>query len=568
MSPIHIDGFGGRSFAGLDLGEKRLAILNSVGLAATQLLDVEEITNLAIKTMIDTLGMSVAMIYLWDECAQRYTLHASHGLTQDQMVEIDRRRRSGWDITQEVIDTGKVVFIPDMAKDERFKGVWENSENRSYIKLPLNSRGTIVGVLGAVCAPGQMLTNQDVEFLMAVGREIGIAIDISILLAESHLREEQARTLYRLGRDISSSLSLSSVLSHVAEAARTLVDADLSLVGLVDNDAQNLLIESVDGAHKTVLAGIDLPIIERDPWLKLVCGETIIAECGALDEPGIHDQAFFDDEGINMFLVVPLRRGDSFLGLIEVLRKEPRRFLKTDALLLARLAQQVIVSVENARLYRQLHHFAILEERDRLARELHDHLSQGLGYLKIKAMIIEDLLSQGKTNQTLESLSELRKVIQLLYVDVREQIFNLRTSIDEKTDFLTTIQDYLGDYHLHYGLKVSLSVEDNCLVNLSPQVSNQMLRIIQEALTNVRRHSSAKSVSLSCVKGGDDVCFLIEDDGQGFVVENVEKQNHQRYGLQIMRERAESVGGKLSLESHPGKGTLVKVSVPLGEINR
>ena len=165
--------------------------------------------------------------------------------------------------------------------------------------------------------------------------------------------------------------------------------------------------------------------------------------------------------------------------MIEVLSRQPRRFLLRDAQLLLRLAHQVVIAIENAQLYRKLRYLAALEERDRLAGEMHDHLSQGLGYLKVKASITSDLMTTGEIDQAQESLLELKKASQILYTDVREEIFNLRTSTTERIDFFSTLQDYLSDYQIHYGLDVALTVEDGCLSDFSPEITSQLLRIIQ-----------------------------------------------------------------------------------------
>ncbi|MGD2159238.1 MAG: GAF domain-containing protein, partial [Anaerolineales bacterium] len=254
--------------------EQELAILNEVGLAATQLLDLQEILEIALDTMVGKLGMDNVLIYLWDEAKGRYTMQASRGISQAQIDEIKRRRQSGDDITQEVVETGKEVFVANMAEDPRFQGVWQNLEDRSYVKLPLMSRGTVVGVLGAVTPVGQSLTPHDVDFLKAIGREIGIAIDNATLLAETKQREKQAITLYRLGMNISASLSLNDVLDMVAEAARELMNADIGLVGLIDDEAQEVVVKAIAGAQRNLINNmLRMSVIKQAPWSELLTGQ-------------------------------------------------------------------------------------------------------------------------------------------------------------------------------------------------------------------------------------------------------------------------------------------------------
>jgi signal transduction histidine kinase len=269
------------------------------------------------------------------------------------------------------------------------------------------------------------------------------------------------------------------------------------------------------------------------------------------------------DEHIASFLAVPLQRGGRFLGLVEVMMRQRRRLVQGDAQLLMRLAHHVVVAIENAQLYRQLRYLAALEERDRLARELHDHLAQALGYLNVKASITDDLLSGGRIDDAQESLLELKKVTKVVYTDVREAIFNLRTAVSSRAGLLPTLQDYLAEYRAHYGVDARLAIGDEDSPEFSPEVASQLLRIIQEALTNVRKHAGASRVWVRCSQNGNQVCISVEDDGRGFDPAQVAEGGRQCFGLQIMRERAESVGGSLGLDSQPGQGTRVVVRVPL-----
>jgi nitrate/nitrite-specific signal transduction histidine kinase len=547
----------------MERSEQELASLNEIGMAATQLLDLQQVLEFTVDTMVDKLGMAAAQIYLLDEDAGRYTLRNSKGITQTQIEEIDRRRQSGGDFTQEVVDSGKEVFVPNMAEDPLFHGVWEVLPCRSYLNLPLMSRGTIVGVLGLVTQIGCSLSPREVEFFKATGWEIGIAVDNANLLANMQQREQQAMTLYKLGTNISASLALSSVLDAVVEASQDLLDADVGLVGIAEEAGHEVVFKAAAGVQTNALKGTRIEVSEGSPWSALLEGQPILVGGDTQDLSRFHDAKLIAAEGITSLLAVPLLRGGYFLGLIEVMRCQSRYFRPHDAMLLLRLAQQVVVSIENAQLYRQLHHLAALEERDRLAGEMHDQLSQGLGYLKVRASITDDLLSSGEIDQAHESLLELKKTTQFLYTDVREDIFNLRTAVTDRTGFLSTLRDYLADYRTHYGLAVHLAIDDEFSTEISAEVASQLLRIIQEALSNVRKHSDATKVSIQCLVEEDQVCISISDNGRGFYPSQIAKDSSQHYGLQIMRERAESVGGSLRLESQPGEGTRISVRIPI-----
>ena len=553
------------SHAEMALREHELAILNEMSLAASQLLDLQEIMDLALDTMVNKLGMANGLIFLWDEAASRYTLRASYGLSSAQIEEIDRRRQNGLDITREVAESSQELFVVEMVADARFHGIWDNLDDRSYVNLPLMSRGTVVGVMALISPVSHLITQRKVEFLKAVGREIGVAIDNAVLLADTQQREQEAITLYELGTKISASLALSEVLDVVASAARELLDADIGLVGLYDEERREVVMKAAAGVQADLLKGLRIPIPMdgRSPGKTLLDGQPVMAEISNSDPSAHHYEGWITGEQVAFSLTVPLLRGERLLGLIEVMTRQPRHFMQSDAQLLMRLAHHVVVSIENAQLYRQLRYLAALEERDRLAREMHDHLAQALGYLNVKSSITDDQLSNGQIDQASEGLAELKKIAKLMYIDVRESIFNLRTAVSLHKSLHQTLEEYLAEYRTHYGLDVRLSLEHEDTIEFIPEVANQILRIIQEALTNVRKHADASCVWIRCEEDCDQICIKIEDNGHGFYTTRIAKDGQQHYGLQIMRERAESIGGNLELDSVPGQGTRVIVRVPV-----
>ena len=362
---------------------------------------------------------------------------------------------------------------------------------------------------------------------------------------------------------MSASLALSEVLNVVANAAQELLDTDIGLVGLYDEEHQEIVMKAAAGTQANSLKGMRIPVDARSPGNALVQGKPIMVEFNNTDPPIPHFERWITAEQIASSLTVPLQRGERLLGLIEVMTRRPRHFLQRDTQLLMRLAHHVVVSIENAQLYRQLRYLAALEERDRLAREMHDHLAQTLGYLNVKSAITSEQLSKGQIEQTQEGLLELKKIAKLIYTDVRESIFNLRTTVSQHKSMHQTLQEYLLEYRTHYGLDVRLSLQHKDALEFIPEVASQILRIIQEALTNVRKHADADSVWICCEEEGDRICIKIEDNGRGFYPTQISGNGSQHYGLQIMRERAESVGGTLDLDSGPGQGTSVILRVPL-----
>ena len=211
-----------QSYMDQEKHQQDLAVMNEVALAATQLLDVENILSFTLDTMVDRLGMLAGLIFLWDEATQRFTPQATRNISQDQVDEIERRRKAGWDITREVAESAQEVVVHDISHDYRFRGLWDDRQGQSYIKVPMMSRGTVVGVLSLIAPAEKPVTQPGVEYLKAIGREVGIAIDNALLLENTRRGEKEANALYQLGTKISASLALDEVLDAVAEAARQL----------------------------------------------------------------------------------------------------------------------------------------------------------------------------------------------------------------------------------------------------------------------------------------------------------------------------------------------------------
>ena len=540
-----------------------LVILNEVGLAVTQLLDLQGVLDFTLDVLVNELGMAESLIYLWDSAQERYILSASHGTSGEIIMEIDKRRQSGNDFVRKVAESREVVFVPQLGLDDRFnQGINDAYRGRAIVGFPLVSRGITIGVIELISSIENTLPYLDMAFFTTLGRQIGTAIDNAALVADTQQREKEALALYQLGSTITTSLILSEVLEAVAEAARGLLGADIGLVGILNEKCQEVEIKATAGYQADRMQGMRIPVSEPAPGCSLLTGDPIMGNIGDSNPPCFHDEGTLAASQIASFLVTPLQRGERFVGIVEVMTRQRRQFLKSDAKLLMRLATHVIIAIENAQLYQQLRYVAALEEQNRLARELHDHLAQALGYIKVKASMTDDLLDRGQINPARESLQDLKKVTNIVYTDLREAIFNLRTSSSPRSEFLPALQDYLDEYRLHYDVDVRLVVDDETSTEFSPEVANQLMRIVQEALANVRKHACAGTAWVRCMQDGPEILITIEDYGRGFDQDQLANGTGQCYGIQIMRERVETVEGSLQIDSEPGLGTRINVRVP------
>lgn len=203
----------------------------------------------------------------------------------------------------------------------------------------------------------------------------------------------------------------------------------------------------------------------------------------------------------------------------------------------------------------------ILEERDRIATEMHDSQGQIMGYLNLQIIRLKQLLAEARTEATLEALGQIEKAIEDATADVREAILGLRTRLSPEVGLVPTLEEYLTKFGEQTGLRTETSVNGDLKAALTPVREVQLLRIVQEALTNVRKHAQASQVKLRIEAQKEAAVISVEDDGRGFDLAQVSQQRGH-FGLQIMKERAQGIGGDLVINTSPGQGTKVAVKLP------
>jgi PAS domain S-box-containing protein len=222
-----------------------------------------------------------------------------------------------------------------------------------------------------------------------------------------------------------------------------------------------------------------------------------------------------------------------------------------------RLAQERAVQQEHAA--------ATLRERERVARELHDGIGQVLGYVSMQADAARKLLEDGKVGMADTQLTRLAGVARDAHADIRAFILELRAAPSEQRSLIFALERYLDGLTQNYGLQTELTVAPGLEEGaLGPEAQSQLFRIVQEALTNARRHGGARSVQVRLQAESGLLRVIVQDDGAGFDPTGLVRDEGHRFGLQFMRERAEELGGRVEVDSAPGRGTRIVVEVPLG----
>ena len=249
-------------------------------------------------------------------------------------------------------------------------------------------------------------------------------------------------------------------------------------------------------------------------------------------------------------MAVPIRSKQQVMGMLNLFFKEPRILPPSEIRLLESVGQHLGVAIENQRLVAREKEMAVSEERNLLAQELHDSIAQSLAYLNIQVQLLHEDLQQGRTTEALQGLEQIREGVQESYDNVRELLVHFRIRIGN-ADLETALRSALEKFEGQTGITVAFS-RRGTVPELPPEHVLQVMHIVQESLSNIRKHAKASRVDVELVSDGECV-LLIRDNGTGF--DSARDAGDTHVGLSIMRERAHRIGAGLALESALGQGT-------------
>jgi len=210
---------------------------------------------------------------------------------------------------------------------------------------------------------------------------------------------------------------------------------------------------------------------------------------------------------------------------------------------------------------------AVMQERERLSRELHDGVAQLVADLLLRLDTIKELVEAGRRQEAEAELERLHGVADEIYEDVGESIAGLRTNVAER-GLIRALQDYVDQFEERHQIATSLRTDD-AADQLAPLAALQLFRLIQEALTNVRKHAAAQTATVTLMSDGSGhLKVVIADDGQGFIPGPQRNGKARPLGLTSMRERVEALGGTFQVNSQPGSGTQVTATIPMPRTSR
>ncbi len=376
-----------------------------------------------------------------------------------------------------------------------------------------------------------------------------MANEMALALESQQLRSRELDMLYRLqqARRLSNlRVELAEVLAHAIETLETSGGAIL----LVDPESTELELVAEVGESLTASMGLVESMVSGALQVET---PLIISD---LEHGGTAG------ESLRSLIVGKLWVQGQPLGGLALWAAQPDAFTRRHVRLMVTLAGQVSLLVENHRLYLQAEHQVVLSERARLAREIHDGLAQTLGYLKLRTSQMTGWLEGGEIQRVGDGLREIQDLLTAAYIDMREAIDGLHLKPGNGR-----VDEWLGQVASEFQSLSGIHIEVNAPpeLPLPPEVGTQLLRIVQEALSNIRKHSQATQAWLDMQADANGLILRIADDGRGFEAAEVPPISH--HGLRSMRERAELLEADFQIISRPGAGTQLAIRLPTNRVH-
>jgi two-component system nitrate/nitrite sensor histidine kinase NarX len=367
--------------------------------------------------------------------------------------------------------------------------------------------------------------------------------------------------LYDVASCINQSHSLEDLLQRFLHTLTDVVNAEAATVRLLDKDDQMRLVASI---------GLSDEIVKKEELLpapNCLCGKALndtrvminsnVAQCGLI----VGSSFFANDDEIEM-LAIPLQYRGKTLGVYNLfIQRKEHDSLEGEHELLISIGKHLGMAIEQAGVEEDARTLSIIEERTRMAHELHDSLAQTLASLRFKVRLFDDSMNQGNEEVIWHELEGLESTIDDAYAELRSLITDFRAPIDGK-GVVRAVERLTQRFRQETNADVFF-YHNWDLENLPRDIEIEVIRIIQEALANIKKHAKAENIRILMSSTEDGHCsVLVEDDGVGLPAKPAKPNSKtgEHLGLSIMKERAEKIKGEILFESDAGEGTLVQLS--------
>lgn len=555
-----------------------LTTLSKTGAAVVATLDTQQVIDNILNEVQRLLSVHQCALLVVDEANQILELRASRGLSPKYPTKINLAETGRGLPACRAIAGGRPVQVVDIETDPDFAPLvpMARAEGyRSILVIPLNAPHIPPAALSIYRADTHHFSEQEVELVASFANFAAVALEHATLFsltdAELQKRVRFLSALHRVGQTVSQSLVVEDVLQNAMEAVFEVMPADACWIYLQR--------ETEDFLRLRAQRGFSDELVERVRGLPVEHGQGVIgrvAQSGRpllLDLPASARQQWADEPIIakgnwQSLAAAPLLAKESVIGVLGMATHTGGGFTGAEVDLLQAIGNQIAIAVVNARLYRRSREVATLEERNRVAREIHDTLAQGFTGILVQLQAAERL-SLKHPEKALKSMREARDLARESLQEARRSVLNLRPTALENHTLDRAIARDVQRFQEKTGIQAGFVLEGYPSL-LNPEVEQNLYRITQEALTNVSRHARANRVAVSLSFEPGAVILTITDNGIGLNGQDGGNGRHRTpakeakrgFGLVGIQERVRLMNGQVKFNSPPGGGTQIKVVIP------
>jgi len=541
----------------------RLRVLVDAGIALSSELSLDALLQQLVETAAQLTGAKYAALGVIDQAGTGLERFLATGIDAETHAAIGDLPR-GRGILGALIRDAAPLRLHDLGDDPRSFGFPANHPPmRTFLGVPILLRGVAYGNLYLTEKEGGGdFTDEDEDLTQLLAAQAAVAIENTRLYETSTRWLRHLESLNEVGNALSGELELEPLLGLVARRLRSLVQARIVLIALPDASGPGLRIAAADGEGSDAygLVGMELELGGSKSGRVLERGRSERID-SVLDDPEIDQQAA-RRMGVRSALYVPLVVRGTSMGVVVAHDKlgATASFVDEDVRLAESLAARAAIAVDLSQRVSRDAVRRVVEaqeaERTRLARELHDETGQALTSILLGLKVLEERVD---TDDREAAVAELRELVVATLQDVRRLAVELRpAALDDfgLVSALERLRDTVGEQS-----GVSVDVQSNLSGERLPaETETALFRIVQEALTNVLKHAAATRVSVRLNRGERSVALVVQDDGKGFDPQTVQDGG---LGLIGIRERVALLGGRVTVESGEGAGTMLKAEVPL-----
>lgn len=559
---------------------RELSTLNAVAAVASRSLDLQGIMNDALDKTMQAMGMECGAAYDIDESDRAITLIAHRGLSREFVESLSSMplqvALGGKDLDLDQPVTWTMAEYPE----GNLKKAIQREGLRLVAGAPLIAKGRFVGSLVLGSRASRSLAPNESSLLMAIGQQIGIAIENARLYKAAQDRHQEAERRRQVAEGLRETLavlnsrqSLDDTLDYIVSQACHLMNCDAASLFRLESEGGPLKVQATCGLDAGCVSALSMPVgkggagraLARRTPVILPDARALTTQLSATPDTAVDSELPALEQLISRqylaSLSVPLIVKDETYGAITLYYHEAHEFSEEETRLALSIANQAALAIESARLREQAEQSAAVAERTRLARELHDSVTQSLYSVTLYAEAAARLLTTGQHLEAAGHLRELRDTAQEALREMRLLIFELRPLALEKSGLAAALQARLEAVEGRGGMQIEFQVEGAILEQRVPfVVQEELYQIAREALNNVLKHAQARRVGIHLQLKPSCTNLLIFDDGIGFNPSQAREGG--RLGLSGMQERAQKIGATLQINSSPGQGARVLVTVP------